>query len=178
MRGFGGDSADASGLVVLCVGNDPDDTASPSGPRWYTVPPMKSDRIRASVAVVLGRASLDDVHAYWADLVLAEFAFLEGRGGQVESFEFSASGDSIAYAGPWGSVVLAFSPGGYPSRTWISGTARLRGGGRAFERGLDDLLIARHPADGLPPSGPLTRATIEANVRAWASVLRDAWDLF
>jgi len=118
---------------------------------------------------------LDD--GLWADLVLAEFSFLEEAQGRLDAVAFHQDGDYIRYSGPWGVVVLEFMPDNLPDARWIEASADLHGGSRTFVGSLDTL-TDRTTLDRLPPtSGPRDREAITAKLRAWSSALRSAVDL-
>jgi len=134
-------------------------------------------RLDALIRDPVERTYLDADDGYWADLVLSEFSFLEERGGRLAEVAFHQKGDYVTYTGPWGEVVVQFAPDNYPGK-WFYTDARLRGRTATFEGDLDRLLRERMPDRPLPPSAPLDRAMIAANVRAWADALRTATDLF
>jgi hypothetical protein len=139
---------------------------------------MVSKWLDAQIHDPIERTYLDAIDGYWADLVVAEFGFLEERGGQLDAVSFHQKGDFARYNGPWGEVVLHFMPDNYPGGRWIAAEARLHGAAAEFDGDLDRLVRQRRPGSPLPPSAPLDEATVAANVRAWADVLRSATDLF
>jgi hypothetical protein len=135
---------------------------------------MVSERLDAMIHGWVQRTYLKGIDGYWADLVLSEFAFLEERGGTLESVTFHQKGDGIRYTGAWGTVWLEFEP----DSNWIGGGARLSGQGGKFEGELDRLVLERMPEGGLPPKLPLDRENITANLSVWAEALRNSPDLF
>lgn len=139
---------------------------------------MVSDRLNALVEDGIERTYLLANDGYWADLVLDEFTFLEERGGRLDAVAFHQKGDYIHYVGPWGRVTLEFAPDNYPDGRWIWGSADLRSERAAFRGELDRLMHERQTDTTLPSISTLDRATIDANVRAWAKTLRAATDLF
>jgi hypothetical protein len=139
---------------------------------------MVSDRLNALVRDEVERTYLPADDGYWADLVLAEFAFLEARSGRLDALAFHQKGDYIRYVGPWGRVTLEFAPDNYPGGPWIWGSVDLRSEHGAFRGELDRLVRERHRDTPLPSTSSLDRAAIDANVRAWAETLRAATDLF
>ncbi len=63
---------------------------------------MVSARLDALVTGDVERTYLRGDDGYWADLVLAEFAFLGERGGALDEIAFHQKGDYIRFVGPWG----------------------------------------------------------------------------
>lgn len=137
---------------------------------------MVSARLNSLVTDLISRTYLTGNDGYWADLVLAEFGFLEERGGRLDEIHFHQQGDFIRYVGPWGAVVLEFFPDNYPN-WWIGAEARLSRDAATFEGQLDRLVHERMPDTPDAPLAPLDHETIAANVRRWAAALRGAVDL-
>jgi hypothetical protein len=139
---------------------------------------MVSARLDALIRHPIERTYLTRDDGYWADLVLAEFAFLEERGGRLDAVAFHQKGDYVTYRGPWGRVWIEFAPDNYPGGRWLYGGASLHGRTAEFDGDLDRLARERQPAVQLPVSAPLDRPTIALNVRFWADLLLAATDLF
>ena len=142
------------------------------------VPDMVSTRLDALIRHPIERTYLTRDDGYWADLVLAEFGFLEERGGTLDAVAFHQKGDYVSYRGPWGRVWIEFAPDNHPRGRWLYGGASLHGTTARYEGDLDGLAIERQPAVRLPDSAALDRPTIALNVRFWADLLRSATDLF
>jgi hypothetical protein len=139
---------------------------------------MVSARLDALIRDPIERTYLSRDDGYWADLVLAEFLFLEERGGRLDAVAFHQKGDYVRYRGPWGQVWIEFAPDNFPGGRWFYGGANLHGTTAQFEGELDRLAFERQPAVPLPLSHPSDRATIALNVRFWADLLRSSTDLF
>jgi hypothetical protein len=137
-----------------------------------------STRLDALIRNPIERTYLTSDDGYRADLVLADFAFLEERGGRLDAIAFHQKGDYVSYKGPWGRVWIEFAPDNYPGGRWLYGGASLRGANVEFDGDLDRLSRERQPGIPLPASAPLDRPTVAANVRFWADLLRSATDLF
>jgi hypothetical protein len=138
---------------------------------------MVSSRLDALVMGYVQRTYLYADDGYWADLVLAEFGFLEERGGELDEVRFHQQGDYVRFVGPWGSVLLEFFPDNYP-RSWIHSHAQLRGPEASFEGDLDLLMRLRQQGYVRVARDPMSRETIAGIVRGWADALRGATDLF
>lgn len=109
--------------------------------------------------------------AWWADLVLAEFAFLAEygctlTGSPTAGVYFHFRGNWIAYHCPRRDVSIEYDP--------ESGLidARVVDLEVPLFMPLDDLIRERHPGAQPPRRVPLDRAAIEENVRWWAAELR------
>jgi hypothetical protein len=139
---------------------------------------MVSARLDALIRDPIERTYLTRDDGYWADLVLAEFAFLEKRGGRLDAVAFHQKGDYVSFRGPWGGVWIEFAPDNYPGGRWLYGAARLHGTTAEFDGDLDRLTSERQPTVQLPVSDPLDRPTIALKVRFWADLLLAATDLF
>jgi hypothetical protein len=137
---------------------------------------MVSARLDALNQDRVQRSYLERDTGYWADLVLADFAFLEERGGQLAAIQFHQQGSYLTYVGPWGQVSIEFAPANSPDGRWLYGFASLRGGNSAFDGDLDRLARQYQPDVPLPVSSPLNRATSASNVGFFASLLRSVTD--
>lgn len=133
-----------------------------------------SDRLDQLIQDPAERTYLAAIDGYWADRVLAEFAFLEERGGRLAEIRFHQNGDYIVYTGPWGTITLEL----LPDRLSMGARASLRGATSSFEGELDRLSRDRQPLVRMPPTLPFERPTIASNVRHWAELLRSSSDLF
>ncbi len=137
---------------------------------------MVSDRLNTLVRDRIQRTYLSGDDGYWADVVLAEFAFLEDLGGRVDDIAFHQKGDYIRYIGPWGEVVLEFAPDNYP-RGWVFGRADVRSDTTRFKGDLRALAGGCSVAQP-EPGNPRDREGITAMMHTWATALRRTAGLF
>jgi hypothetical protein len=122
---------------------------------------------------VVARTYLARDDGFWADLVLAECAFLEDLGFSIDDISFHQQGDLITYRREWSTIAFEF----FPDAEVIDARASLSGGFLSFEGPLDLIARLHDPGVRTPARAPLSRSVIEANVRFWADALRTADDM-
>jgi len=122
---------------------------------------------------IISRTYLPRDDGYWADLVLAECAFLEDLGFSVDKISFHQQGDFITYRRDGSTIVFEF----FPDAEVIDARASLSGGFLSFEGPLDLIVRLHDPSVRAPARAPVSRSVIEANVRFWAAALRNADDM-
>jgi hypothetical protein len=128
------------------------------------------DQLNALVRDSVQRTYLDAIEGFWANTIIHECAFLEGRGYAIKEIRFHQNGSWLRYRGPRGSIGFNFDP----EAGYVTADAYLSGGLVSFEGDLNVLAQIYIPAHLPPPKSPLTEAVITERIQYWADALRAA----